>query len=262
MTHRIIPRSEWGATKPNGSGPAPLPANGVRLHHSVTIAPDLVPPFTDDYQAIRDLERIGHARFGAGISYTFPITPAGLIFEGHSVDRKGTHTAKRNSVERAISFVGNYETDKPTAEMIDAAGWLLAHGFLSGWWRAAPLLGGHRDVKATACPGRHAYAAIGEINATAKRYVDQLTNPIPEPPKEWSDMATEAEVKAAVKAGVKEALAEEAKNKTKGSLGYMLRGISRSVLEPVEPKEGSKPNAFQQLREQGRQIKSAIGNKG
>jgi len=84
----------------------------------------------------------------------------------------------------------------------------------------------------------------------------------PSEPKEWSDMATEAEVKAAVKAGVKEALAEEAKNKTKGSLGYMLRGISRAVLDPVEPKEGSKPNAFQQLREQGRQIKSAIGNKG
>lgn len=78
------------------------------------------------------------------------------------------------------------------------------------------------------------------------------------PTKDWSDMATKAEIEAAVKAGVKAALAEEAWNKTRGSLGYMLRGISRAVLEPSEPAEGAKPNAFQLLRIQGRQIKARL----
>lgn len=36
-----------------------------------------------------------------------------------------------------------------------------------GWWKTARLSGGHRDVKATACPGRYAYAAIPEINRRA-----------------------------------------------------------------------------------------------
>lgn len=174
MTHRIIPRAEWGAIHSNGAGPAPVPADEVWLHHSVTIAPDLVPPFSDDYAAVRTLERIGEDRFGAGISYTFPITPVGLIFEGHGIDRRGAHTYGHNTHGRAICFVGNYEADHPTDAMIDAAAWLLAHGFLSGWWDAAELQGGHRDVRQTSCPGRHAYAAMRHIDDTAARYVNAL----------------------------------------------------------------------------------------
>lgn len=170
--HRIIPRAEWGARHDNGAGPAPLPARGVRLHHSASTAPDVSPPFDDDFAAVRQLERIGEQRFGRGISYTFVVTPAGLVFEGHGVDRLGAHTKGRNTIERAICLAGNYETMRPTDRQVDACGWLLAHGFLSGWWVAAPLVGGHRDVAATACPGRLAYAAIPSINQRAREYVD------------------------------------------------------------------------------------------
>lgn len=175
--YRIIPRAEWGATEDNGAGPAPLPALEVWLHHSVTIAPDLLPPFDDDYAAIRTLEQIGESRFGRGMSYTFPITPAGLIFEGHSVDRKGSHTANRNSVARGIVLVGNYETTRPTEAQLDAVAWLLVHGWLAGWWIAAALAGGHRDLKQTACPGQHAYDAMPEIDRRAKALADHLFAP-------------------------------------------------------------------------------------
>lgn len=186
MSYRIIPRAEWGAIHDRGAGPAPLPASEVWLHHSVTIAPDLVPPFDDDHAAVRTLERIGEQRFGRGISYTFAITPAGLIFEGHGVDRRGSHTYGRNSAGRAICFVGNYEANRPTDAMLDAAGWLLAHGFLRGWWKAAKLKGGHRDVRATSCPGRHAYAAMGRIDELAAAHARGAAGlppaPTPTPP--------------------------------------------------------------------------------
>lgn len=165
---KIISREEWGAVHDDGAGPAPLPASEVWLHHSVTIAPDLLPPFDDDYATVRTLERIGESRFGRGISYTFLVTPAGLVFEGHSVGRKGSHTAGRNSIARAICLVGDYETMRPTDPQVDAVAWLLVHGWLSGWWDAVPLDGGHRDVKGTACPGRFAYTAIPEINRRAQ----------------------------------------------------------------------------------------------
>lgn len=165
----IISRARWGARHASAyrNYTAPLPAGEAWAHHSVTIAPDLVAPFDDDYAAIRTLERIGQDRFGWGISYTWLITPAGLIFEGHRVDGVGTHTADRNSRSRAICFVGNYEAQQLTEAQVRAAAWLLQHAHARGWLRTPRLNGGHRDVKATACPGRHAYAQLGRINQLA-----------------------------------------------------------------------------------------------
>lgn len=172
MTHRIIPRAEWGARYDNGAGSRKLPAREAWLHHTVTIAPDTVAPFDDEVASMRDLERIGQSRFGRGISYTRLVFPGGNVYEGHSIDRIGAHTAGHNTVAVAYSLVGNYEVaDMPDA-MVDAVAWALAHDFLNGWIDAVPLDGGHRDLKATACPGRFAYALIGEINRRAKAHVD------------------------------------------------------------------------------------------
>lgn len=180
MIHRIIPRSEWGARYPAGFAAAPLPATRLYLHNSVTLAPDLVAPFDDDYAAIRTLERIGQERFGGGISYTFPITPAGLIFDGHGIGRRGAHTKGFNTTGRAICWVGNYDRDRPPAPMVDATVWLLQHGVEQGWWDEPRFDGGHRDAPgaSTACPGRHAYALIGDINLRASA---PPPRPIPAP---------------------------------------------------------------------------------
>lgn len=165
----IISRPQWGARHPRGFRPAPLPARELYLHHSVTIAPDLVPPFDDDDQAVRVLEDIGQNRFRGGISYTFAVTPVGRVYEGHGIDREGAHTGGRNSIARAICLVGNYETDRPPESMLQAVAELVAHGHAQGWW-PGQLTGGHRDAPgaSTACPGGHAHAAIGEINRRAE----------------------------------------------------------------------------------------------
>jgi len=165
----IIPRAAWGARHGRGFGPAPVPAQEVWLHHSVTVAPDLVPPYDDDDRAIRTIEDIGEERFGGGIPYTFLVTPAGRVYEGHGVDRRGAHTKGRNTVGRAVCLVGDYETQRPSEAQVDAVAALLVHGKAEGWWRDARLAGGHRDAPgaATACPGHHAYAQIEEINRRA-----------------------------------------------------------------------------------------------
>jgi hypothetical protein len=192
MTHRIIPRAEWGARHDRGVRPAPLPAVGTWAHHSVTIAPDLLPPFDDDFAAIRTLEQIGEDRFGRGISYTWAITPAGLIFEGHGEDREGAHTRGYNRTHRAIVFVGNFEHDRPTPAALEAAAWLLADRFLAGVLLPASIQGGHRDTgAATACPGRHVMAALPSINRRAAELVQAVVGaPIPAQPtpEEVSDV--------------------------------------------------------------------------
>ena len=187
MDFRIIPRDEWGARYLPVWGPAPQPAEELYLHHSATIAPDLVPPFTDDNAAIRTLERIGQQRFGGGISYTFAITPVGRIYEGHPLGLLGSHTYQRNGIARGIVFVGNFDRTRPTEAMLDAAAWLIRHGHARGWWTCRTLTGGHRDVRSTDCPGDAAYALIPEINRRA------LGGPVPTP-EEPDDMAADPQI--------------------------------------------------------------------
>lgn len=165
----IVTRTEWGARYADGAGPAPLPATEVYLHHSVTIAPDLVPPYDDEDAAMRVLEEIGQRKFRQGISYTYAVMPSGRIYEGHGVDRLGAHTAKRNGIARAIVLVGNYDVDQPTPAQIESTAALLVRGELEGWWTAARLTGGHQDAPgaATACPGRHGLAVVDDINTRA-----------------------------------------------------------------------------------------------
>ena len=166
QAHRIIQRSEWGARHEDGFGPRPVGNLKVFVHHSVTIAPDLLPPWTDDYAAIRQLEAIGEARFGHGISYQLPITPAGLIFEGVSMDRVDAAISNYNTPTANIVWVGNYDRDRPPLRMLQATDWVLHHGVERGWWRSPLVDGGHQDAPGaqTACPGRYAESLLGTLN--------------------------------------------------------------------------------------------------
>ena len=182
--YRIIARSEWGARYANGFGSRAVGSLDKWAHHTVTIAPDLVAPYDDDYQAIRDLEKIGQDRFGGGMSYSFLITPVGLLFEGLGIDRVGAHTAGHNTSSVGVAFVGNYETTVPTQEQMGAAAWLLAHG-AGKWWNVPAFTGGHRDVKATACPGQHLYSRLGQINEMAGS--GDTGTVLPKPPGSYNE---------------------------------------------------------------------------
>lgn len=169
MSTTPIPRSVWRARYPDGFGNRPLPVTEFWLHHSVTIAPDLVPPFDDDDAAVRTLESIGQSRFGGGISYTYPVTPVGRLYEGHSLGRRGAHTKGHNTVGAAFCLVGNYEVSQPTQAQKAAIANQMVALHRAGKATRHTLNGGHRDTFATSCPGRYGYAAIGEINALAEK---------------------------------------------------------------------------------------------
>jgi hypothetical protein len=162
----IVTRHEWGARYGDGRAGARFPATELWLHHSATVAPQVDAPIADDYEAIRAIERIGCERFGEvyGFPYTFAITPSGRIFEGHDVTKLGAHTAGHNTVGRGICLVGDYSRRGLTPAQFDALVYLVPFGRSAGWWTVGGLTGGHRDTKATACPGEVAYTQIGEIN--------------------------------------------------------------------------------------------------
>lgn len=164
----LISRASWGARHPDGFADRPIPTSENWLHHSVTIAPDLLPPFKDDDAAIRTLEEIGQREFGGGISYTVIVTPVGRTYEGHSYSRRGAHTGGHNTVAAAYCLVGNYENMHPTPQQEEAIAQGMVRARREGLSTRHTLNGGHRDTGfATACPGRHAYIRIAGINARA-----------------------------------------------------------------------------------------------
>ncbi|HEX6917360.1 MAG TPA: peptidoglycan recognition family protein [Phycicoccus sp.] len=191
---RVIPRAEWGAQEENGFGPRPLPFSEFWLHHSVTVAPDLLPPFTDDYAAVRTLERIGESRFGAGISYNQPVTPLGLVFEGVGVARVGAHTKGHNTAGFAFVLVGDYTRTAPTAMQEEAIARRMVELHRDGAATRHTLNGGHRDVSSTGCPGSAAYARIPAINARAAELWRGGYPTKEAPPREDLDMLTVEEV--------------------------------------------------------------------
>lgn len=166
MPTSLISRAQWGARYGDGRDGAQYPAAEIWLHHSVTRAPEPDATFEQDCAAIRTIEDIGKSRFGEayGFPYTWGITPSGRIFGGHHVAKLGAHTMGHNAVGRAIVLVGDYSSRPPTATQLDAIVWLVRYGLAAGWWTVGQLTGGHRDIKATECPGDAAYAVIGEVN--------------------------------------------------------------------------------------------------
>lgn len=223
----LIPRSAWGAREDDGFDDRDLPVTEWWLHHSVTIAPDLLPPFDDDDAAIRTLERIGQARFGGGISYTVPITPVGRAYVGHSFWRRGAHTRGHNTVGAAICLVGNYDTTAPTAAQIEAAARTMVAAHRQGLAATHQLTGGHRDVFSTGCPGRHGYAAIPAINRRARELWAAST-----PAKDWFDMATKTDLEEAVTEKAGGAVLSTTVGRTGLTVGVMLDRIYRAVSDP------------------------------
>lgn len=161
----IIPRSVWGPRYPNGCeviGTQEWLNAGKELwlHHSTThpFGPDAT--LEQDCQHMRDFEAIGQSRFGCGISYTWVVMPSRRVFQGHDLDRQGTHTYGHNNSGRAICLAGDYQTNDLPQGMQDSVALLLRE-------LDATLDGGHRDVYPTDCPGDRAYACIGAMNGLA-----------------------------------------------------------------------------------------------
>jgi hypothetical protein len=187
MGQALISRASWGARYPDGFRDRPLPIKEWWLHHSVTIAPDLLPPFTDDDAAVRTLENIGQQRFGGGISYTFPVTPVGRIYTGHSFHRQGAHTKGHNTVGAAFVLVGDYTKRAPTDAQRDRIAERMVIEHRAGRATRHTLNGGHRDASgnSTSCPGDAAHAAVPDINRRANAlwaagYPSTAPTPTPE----------------------------------------------------------------------------------
>ncbi len=125
------------------------------------------------------------SRGWSDVGYNFIVDRFGRIWEGRygGVDRPvvGAHTLGYNEYSFAMSALGNFDTARPSAALVDAYGRLMAwklslHGIdaASGrQWVGKKYfrsINGHRDAGQTACPGRYLYAKLPAIRSLAVKY--------------------------------------------------------------------------------------------
>ncbi len=161
---KLAPRRAWKPDHPAGSAVA-LPAKEAWLHH--TAAPGTWSTPAEEMAAMRALERIAWQRFRTTVSYTAVIFPSGRAYEGCGVGRLGSHTAHRNSISLGVAFAGDFTETEPTPAALNTAAELLVEFVQLGALTVPAFTGGHRDLKATACPGDRLYAALPGINQRA-----------------------------------------------------------------------------------------------
>jgi len=180
---QIYSRAQWGADEKirEQSAPSYAEVHGGFVHHTVN---------ANDYTAaevpgiIRSIYAYHvRSRGWRDIGYNFLLDKFGRIWEGRygGVDRPvvGAHTENYNDYGFGVSAIGNFETAKPTAALLQAEGALFAwklslHGVSAAATNVAigpkvfsSSIMGHRDTKATACPGKYLYAKIPYIRTLA-----------------------------------------------------------------------------------------------
>ena len=106
----------------------------------------------------------------SGIGYHFIIRKDGTIEEGRPLGTVGAHVYGENRHTVGINLVGNFENAVPTEAQKASAARLIASLCtvyqLDPMWQST--VKGHRDLNATACPGRHLYAQLPDIVQQAR----------------------------------------------------------------------------------------------
>jgi N-acetylmuramoyl-L-alanine amidase len=90
----------------------------------------------------------------SGIGYHFVIRSGGAIERGRPENTIGAHAGPAGNADSiGVVLTGNFEYDKPTEAQMDSLVWLITQ-YLEPKYGKLQVMG-HKDVMATACPGRN-----------------------------------------------------------------------------------------------------------
>lgn len=144
--------------------------DGFVVHHSAGPQP------MDDIEGaerVRAIQRFHQdARGWVDVGYNFLIDGGGNLYQGRpTIDgdqARAAHSPGVNSTHVGICLMGCFHPpasgcdDAPTDEQIDALVRLCRH-LVARYWMRSPELAGHRDLRATACPGDRVYDRLAEV---------------------------------------------------------------------------------------------------
>ncbi|WP_069132702.1 N-acetylmuramoyl-L-alanine amidase [Rhodohalobacter halophilus] len=203
----IVDRSGWWGDLPPSElepsySPTPIDISHSLVHHTVTANEPANP-----VQVVRQIwDWHVNDNGWLDIGYNFLIDHEGTIYQGRynpnleETDVQGAHAGTANSRSVGIALLGQFEPGaqptpgQPQVLALDALvktiGWRFTQkgidsqssGYLAG--NLLPVISGHRDVSATACPGENLYQLLPDIRS-------QVETGESEPPEEIVDFPFE-----------------------------------------------------------------------
>lgn len=155
----FVSRAEWGAAPIKSNSKAMGQVKRITLHHTHEY-PGMNK--LSDVRVIQSIARYHRKNLGwADIGYHFIIGRDGRVYEGRSSLYQGAHVGGHNENNLGISMMGNFMKKLPTAKQLSSLKKLLALKFTE-YNLSADELYGHRDFKATECPGEILYSWLLE----------------------------------------------------------------------------------------------------
>ncbi|MER7570570.1 FG-GAP-like repeat-containing protein [Streptomyces sp. NPDC126514] len=194
----IITQAEWGAsTDYNGTPSYGTDIKAAVVHHT-GVDSDNTLSCAESKARMRTIQQAHFGQDYFDVGYNFVVDKCGQIFEGRSggmdLPVTGAHDAGFNTDTLGISYIGNFESAKPTKAALDAIARVVAWKFgmygidptgkvkltsraplnysgnkvAEGQPIELPRVFGHKDTNATACPGLNLYPKLGQIASLAK----------------------------------------------------------------------------------------------
>lgn len=173
----------------------------------------------------------------AGIGYNYLICKNGRIQEGRGKN-VGAHCSGRNSDTLGVCFQGDFDKQQMTDAQVKAGGWLIAKLIKEHGLQINDVLG-HRDLAATACPGKNFRMAdlkaeiLANLNPKTKTSERKLSGMKPN----WKDWQWKEAAEIYKKARVKGILSSDewekkaaAKNLTFDEIEYLNLVLNGRLL--------------------------------
>nr|WP_307026766.1 FG-GAP-like repeat-containing protein [Streptomyces canus] len=194
----IITQAEWGASTDYDGTPGYGTEIKAAVIHHTGMDSDNTLSCADSRARLRSIQQEHFTRGYYDIGYNFVVDKCGQIFEGRSggmdLPVTGAHDIGFNTNTVGISYIGNYESARPSKAALDAIARIVAWKFgmygidptgkvtlvsgsdagidgnkvAKGSSITLPRVFGHRDTNATACPGANLYAKLPRIATLAK----------------------------------------------------------------------------------------------
>ncbi len=170
---KIVTREEWGAAAPKGRLSPMRQARGFIVHHSAGTRRSL-----DEVKTIQRMHQVN--RGWVDIGYNFLVTASGRVVEGRpEVDGRpvvGAHSPGLNSSRIGVCLLGDFREGHDhvgfgqAASLVDLCQWAAVR-----YGIRPVLITGHRDHRATECPGQRLGDLIGDIRkAVGEPFIAQL----------------------------------------------------------------------------------------
>jgi len=138
----------------------------VVIHHTGN-------PSDDDLSAA-EIDASHKAQGWSCIGYHYVIRKDGTVEQGRPHWTIGAHAYGENKHTIGIHVCGNFEIGEPTSEQIESTAMLLANLCAEyGLSIDRDTIVGHRELMATACPGRNLFAQMDVIVGKANFYAAQ-----------------------------------------------------------------------------------------